>query len=124
MRKKNVNHILDVVFWDVVYLLPLLAYLFYLLPFNDGSVSITSFSDFINTIGFGTSQVGTNPIYTALSSLFASVEFLNCFNTNGILLFASYYANVTLIHFVIDVLIFIPHICMNWMDKFTDFAGK
>lgn len=123
MREKKINHILDVVFWQFVYLLPLFAYLFYLMPFNDGSVGVTSFSQFINDIGFGF-IAGNNPIYTALESLFGSVDFLEAFNSNGVLLFASYYGNVTLIHLVIDFLLFIPHICMQWMDKFVDWCGR
>lgn len=110
MRTRTIETIIDRGFWALVLMMPVLAYL--ILCLHNTTDFVTVLSQFNVT--------DTNVIYTSLVSLFGSngyLPFLDTTNDNVLLLYMAYFFCIELIHIIVDVLLFIPRICVGILDK-------
>lgn len=110
MRTKTVEMVIDRVFWALVLILPMLAYLI---------ISHHGSTDFITVLSqFNVDD--TSVIYTTLVSIFGTGGYLALFDTttvNPILLYMVFFFAVEVVHVIIDVLLFIPKITVEILDK-------
>lgn len=113
MRKRNVDHIADTVFWYLLYSLPFLAYLF--MFFTANSVPFTQF--FTDNLGFVFSS--SNPVFSALSQLFGSDGVLPLFANDSFIIIATWFISVFVVHLAVDIILFIPRFCHKFLSKST-----
>ena len=109
MRKRNVSSFFDILFWFLVYSLPVIAIL--LCVYNG---SVISMSSLLSSLGI---DCTSNIIYTTLVDLFGVDGVFPMFANNSIFEFASYFVLVNILHLIVDVLLFIPRICHDFMNK-------
>lgn len=110
MRTKTVEMVIDRAFWALVLIMPVLAYL--IINHHGSTDFITVLSQFNVT--------DTNLIYTTLVDIFGSSGYLSFFDTstvNPILLYMSFFFAVEVVHVIVDVLLFIPKITVEILDK-------
>lgn len=126
MRKKTVNNIFDQFMWHFLYMLPFVLLLISIIAYGmskDGaSFNFTEFynglpavfdSFFTNTL-----DMSGNVVYTTLSDLFGSASevfpfFKSAFFPN----YFTYFIMLSIIHVVVDVLLFLPRICHNLLER-------
>lgn len=116
MRKRNISFFADTFFWYLLYLFPVLAYLFY---YNaDGYFSATFATFMSDNLGFVFDN--TNIIYTTIQDLFGSSGVLPLWtvDSTGISLIVTWFVTVFVVHLVVDFILFIPRLCHKFMDKF------
>ena len=112
MRKRTINHVAETIFWNVIYFIPVIAYL--ILLWNGG---ISTFGSVFDTIGL---NIATNSTaFSSLASLFGTEGNLPLFANTDLLVFFAYYINVFIAHIFVDFILFIPKIAKKWMNKFT-----
>lgn len=118
MKKNNVLDILDNVFWYIIYLLPLVAYLISICGHGDNTLTIIEyFNDFF-------SLSGSNMILTTLLDIFGSDGVFSILDDSSyVFSIVSYFVTCFLIHLAIDVLLFIPRLCHYWMEAFNKTCG-
>lgn len=104
---------LDLLFWWLIWLLPLLT-AFICLAFGSDSV-ITDFTGIINTFRFG-----------FIGDLFGSLEDLVNFEFPAVLVsYISYLVSVEILHVLVDVLLFLPRFAHDIIDRDNyNFGGK
>ena len=110
MRTKTVEMVIDRGYWALLLILPMLAYL---IANHHGSVDYATIMAQFNILD-------TNFIYTGLASIFGSggtLEFLDTTTTNTTLLYMSYFVVLELIHIFVDVILYIPKLCIAILDK-------
>lgn len=112
MRKKSISHFFDTVFWYILYALPLLL----LLISSIRSSTVVTLSECMTN--FGLSVTSSNIVYTTLSDLFGASGVLPLFASTDVLLFATYFINVMILHVIVDVLLFIIRLCHKWLNGF------
>lgn len=117
MRKKTLSCLFDNIFWYVVYLLPLLCFV---IGIAQGGIT-GSFASVSQTLGFGIFE--NSPVYTALQQLFGSTGVVPLFASSDLLLLASYFISMWLVHLAVDVLLFIIRLAHHWLDSFTSGLG-
>lgn len=118
MRKKTVNHVADTIFWYLIYFLPVIAFLLYMLAEPaSGLGTVATFENFLTTIGF--SFVTDNIVYTTLSSLFGVGGVLPLFSTSAPIFIFTWFVSVFICHLAVDFLLFIPRLAHKYMKKFT-----
>lgn len=129
MRKRTFNHILNKLFWHILYILPLIVFII-CLTFNVNTSGDSEFN-FVKSIDVESAiaQVwevclpvsSNNVVSQAFDSisvhfnmqyLFGQDSFLNCFFT--------YYVYVVIFHILVDVLLFIPKLAHKWIGGFID----
>ena len=118
MRKKTLSNIADELFWFIVAILPILFYTgqFLYYKFDDPSVVIPSFYQFLSQFGVLTDSV----IYTVMSDIFGNGGAFPLFDADSsILLYLSYFIIVMIVHVAVDVLLFIPRLSHKWLADFT-----
>ena len=110
MRTRTIETVIDRGFWALVLMMPVFAYL---ILCNHNT------TDLITVLGqFNVNN--TNVIYTSLVTLFGTggyLPFLDTTTDNVLLLYMSYFFCIELIHIIVDVLLFIPKICVGILDK-------
>lgn len=115
MTKKNLFALIDNLFWLLIALFPLFAYLITLV----NAESVVSFSSYLSSLGFGIST--DSLIYTTLYEIFGvGGGLLELVSDTGIMLYATYFVTIMLLHFVIDILLVI----VRWGHKLVDKATK
>lgn len=113
MTKKNLFKCIDTIFWLFIALFPLLVYVIQCINGTPGN-----FVTFINNLGFGIST--ENIIYTTLHTIFGvGGGMLELVVDTGILVYATYFVTIMLIHFIIDMLLVIVRWGHNLLDKAT-----
>lgn len=113
MRTKTLETIIDRVFWAFVLCLPMFAYLILCIHFET-----YNFVDLLNQF----SMDSNNLVYTTLAAIFGTGGYLPYFDTttvNPLLLYMSYFVCVELVHIIVDILLFIPKVCVAILDKTT-----
>ena len=100
MRKRTINCFFDTLFWFIVSILPLVAFVILLFFNGAGGVDL---STVINNIGFGLND--SNAVYVAISSIFGVGGVLPLFANTDIILYLSYFVIVTILHVFVDVLL-------------------
>lgn len=115
MTKKNVFHLVDVIFWLLIAVFPILAYL----VVYAGKGEIVTFANFLTSLGFGLNT--SSPIYTTLNTIFGvGGGILELVSDTGILLYATYFITIMLLHFIIDFLLVIVRWGHKLLDKATE----
>lgn len=116
MRTKTIENVIDRGFWALLLVMPILAYL---IINHHGS------SDFISVLSqFNIND--TNIVYTGLVTIFGSdgyLPFVDTSSTNVLLLYMSYFVCLELVHIFVDVVLFVPKVCVNLLDKYSQ-MGK
>lgn len=114
MTKKNVLNCIDKIFWLLVALFPLIAYVVLCIHSNE----IISLQTLFNSLGLGFNL--DSPIYTTLNSIFGvGGGILELVSDTGILLYATYFITIELVHFIIDCLLVIIRWSQNLLHKAT-----
>lgn len=116
MRKKTVNHVADTIFWYLIYFLPVIVYLLYMLSSPGTGTNIIEFSQFFESIGFG--FVSDNIIISSLTSIFGQGGILPLFTTNTPFIIFSWFISAFLCHLLVDFLLFIPRLCHKYLKVF------
>lgn len=122
MRKRNIPILIDSIFWLIMWLLPVLFYLFNYLAYDISvdTISIASFSEFIvNNFGISTGS----EIYTTLTTIFTDNNYLGVIDStisNSLILYVIYIFFIELIHIFVDVILFIPRFAHNFIAKFQE----
>lgn len=117
MRARNIKLFFDTFMWYLLYLLPIIVLIFAV--FRTGSA--VSMSSVFNDLGL--SIYTDNVILSNLEDIFGIGGVFPLLDSNGILIYATYFVSVFLIHLAVDFLIFIPRLVENLMDKFTKNGG-
>lgn len=127
MRKKTIIMIADKLFWFIIMLLPVLAYLLSPIGYSIGGgtaltglsgdpITLPDFTSYMAQLGINTDNV----IYDALNNLFGSAGVIHFFNANSvILLYMSYIIFVEILHLFVDFILFIPRLGRKYLDRFT-----
>lgn len=109
MRKKTISCFFDILFWALVYGLPIIV-----LIISAYNKDIVSFSSVLSSIGVDCTD---NIVYTTLVGVFGTGGSFPMFANNSIFEFATYFILANILHLVVDVLVFIPRLCHEFMDK-------
>ena len=117
MRKRTVNFLADTIFWYLIYFLPVVAWLLFLIAEPSSTTTPIDFATFMSSIGFG--FVNDNIIITSLSGLFGSGGVLPIFSSNTPLLIFTWFICAIIVHLAVDFLVFIPRLAHKWLNTFT-----
>lgn len=108
MSSNRILRFFNCLFWYSLYMLPVIVFIG--VSIHNGS--ITSFVNVFETLGL--SVISDNIIYQALFSIFgSSSEIMPLFSDVGVLMYVSYFASCYLVHFVVDVLLWL----VRWAHK-------
>ena len=118
MRKRNVSYLIDKLFWTLICLLPLLAWLIVIARTGQ----LTSLVDVMTDVHL--LPLMNNSIFTTLSDIFGAHGVVPLIQNPDILLYMSYFIGVALIHLLVDFVLFIPRIAMNWLDNLYKLGGS
>lgn len=118
MRKRNVSYLIDKLFWTFICVLPFLIWLIVIARTGQLSSLIDVMTD-SHLI-----PLMNNSIYTTLSDVFGASGVVPLVQNADILLYFSYFICITLIHLLVDFLLFIPRIAMNWLDNLYKIGGQ
>lgn len=113
MRKRTISHLSDTIFWYIIYLLPVFAYL--LAVYRDGSAAV-SFSAFFDKFGI---PFLSDVVNSALTSIFGADGILPLYGATVVIPVFSWYISTMIIHLAVDFLLFIPRLAHKFMNKFT-----
>lgn len=118
MRKRNIACLADTIFWYLIYLLPIIAYLLCLS--NEGFFGFTdtvNFSEFLLTF---TDLNLSNPVADFIYKIFGAEQgLIPIFNDSDVLVIFTWFIYVYLLHLMVDFILFIPRLCHKWMKAFT-----
>lgn len=117
MRTKTIEVLIDRIFWALVLLMPIFAYV---IINHHGS---TDFLTVLNQFNI----LETNIIYEGIVMIFGSNGYIPFFDetqVNSILLYMSYFVFIEFIHIVVDVILFIPKICVEILDRYSTAGVK
>lgn len=117
MRKRSINYLADTVFWYLIYFLPVLGFLLYLLAEPSSGTSLVSFSAFFDTIGLG--FVSDNVVVNALKDIFGASGVLPLFSTDTPFVIFGWFICTFITHLAVDFLLFIPRLAHKWLNKYT-----
>lgn len=112
MRKRNLMCLFDTIFWYIIYALPFLSWL--LMLWGGGVNAPPAFSSWIDDMDVTFSSF----IFINLKSVFGSSGILPLFD-DSILYCFNWFISCVIIHIMVDVLLFIPRLSHNWLEKFT-----
>lgn len=110
MRQKTINFLFDKVMWYVLYFLPII-----LLIITSVNGTPTSISNMLTTIGIDIST--SNIIYTTFVDMFGQGGLFELFINNDIFIYITYFIGLYLLHFVIDISLFIIKLTRKWLDN-------
>jgi len=111
MKSKTFAKILDILFWWLVYSLPLILWL---ISFNDNS---TTLSNILDTY-FRASDDGF--IRNAIVNVFAP---LGWHYTSAFINYFSYFIYTIILHLFIDILLWVPRFTHKLLDKSLNIRG-
>ena len=117
MRKRTVNHLADTIFWYLLYFLPVLGYILYLIAEPNTGTNLVSISDFFNNVGLG--FVTDNVVINTLKSIFGTNGILPLFSTDAPFEIFGWFICTYIGHLAVDFILFIPRLCHKFMEKFT-----
>lgn len=109
MRKRNIDCFFDILFWFLVYALPIIAIC---LSLYNGNV--ISMSSVLNGLGI---DCTSNVVYNTLVDIFGTGGVFPMFANNSIFEFATYFILANILHLIVDVLVFIPRLAHDFLNK-------
>ena len=105
-KRDKIGHFFDNLMWYTIYLLPLICMLIYWCIGNTGSLAdVTSLAG----LGFATNNI----VFTSLSSIFGAGGVFPIFTDTSMLIYLSYFVCVTIVHLIVDVLLYVVRLCHN-----------
>lgn len=116
VRKKTINHVADTIFWYVIYFLPVILYLLFILAEPSNTTSVINFSTFLDNVGIG--FVADNIISSTLVSIFGVGGILPLLSTNVPFEIFTWFISMFIIHLAVDFVLFIPRIAHKWLKGF------
>lgn len=117
MRKKTVKCVADTIFWYLLYFLPVVCYVAYMIAEPSSGTTIVQFGDFMTRAGFGI--LADNVVFDTLDKLLGQGGVLPLFSNETPMQFLAYFVSVYLAHLIIDFVLFIPRLCHKWLNEFT-----
>lgn len=103
-KQKNIN----ILFWSLIYTLPLLILL---IQSINGSVTLLSV---LNIVGINDNNI----IVSVITNIFGSSGVIHLVADNSpIIIYLSYVVIMNIIHIAIDVLLLLPRIAQSFSDK-------
>ena len=117
MRKRTINTFADTIFWYLIYFLPVLVYLLYLIAEPASGTSLISFSTCFDTIGLG--FVSDNIVVSSLKDIFGTGGLLPLFSSDTPFIIFGWFICTYITHLAVDFLLFIPRLAHKWLNKFT-----
>ena len=117
MRKKTINHLADTIFWYLIYFLPVICYLLFLIAEPSSGGVAVNMETFFNSIGI--SLTNDNIVLATLSQIFGSNGILPLFGSTVPLVILSWFVSVYLAHLLVDILLFIPRLFHKYEKSFT-----
>lgn len=112
MRKHKLICLFDTLFWYIIYALPFLSWLLCL--WGGGVQNPPDFPTWLDDSLFSDSNFVSDNIRAVFgpSGVFsiATSPMIDCF---------SWFINCVILHVMVDVLLFIPRLSHNWLEKFT-----
>lgn len=96
--------------WYVLYFLPILLLL--ITSINGNPITI---SNMLNTIGVNIST--NNIIFTTFVDIFGTGGLFELFTNNDVFVYITYFVSMYLIHFVVDISLFIVKLTRKWLDS-------
>jgi len=114
MTKKNWFKLVDNIFWMLIALFPLLAYV----VICAGKGEFITLSALFDNLGL---TINTNGlIYTTLNTVFGvGGGMLEIVASTGLIMYGTYFISVMLLHFIIDMLLIIVRWSQRLIDKTT-----
>lgn len=126
MRKRNVNHIADTIFWYVVYTLPIILTI--VQTFSLPQIgSLDGFDGFFELLAINLQTLGCNSdgiVVNTLFDIFGADGVLPLFNNGIIFGYAQWFVGTLIVHLAVDVVLFIPRIAHKWLDDFAKKESK
>lgn len=119
MRTRTIKSLADTIFWYLLYFLPVIVYLLYLLvsPGTGSATSVISMENIFNSAGLNI--VTDNIIVNTLNSIFGSAGIFPLFANNTPFIIFTWFISTYIIHLAIDCLLFIPRLAHKWMDTYS-----
>lgn len=114
MRKKQVNHLADTIFWYLIYFMPAIIYGIICATHKTETLTL---AQFFETYGFGLTN--GNIITITINQIFGADGILPLVQDIGIIYVISWFGTTMLLHLLIDFILFIPRLAHNFMEKFT-----
>lgn len=112
MTKKKIHYIYDLLYYAIFMLIPVLGYLIHLHHFDN--VTLISFFSEMGVLD-------TNVIFTALVEMFGTNGYLPLIESTSTLFYVfTYMAIVSLLHLVIDMIMFIPKLAHKYLTNFAE----
>lgn len=118
MRKRTINHLADTVFWYLIYFLPVIFYIFYLIAEPSSGGNFVNFIQFFADSGFAI--VTDNIIITTLRDIFSTGGTFPLFNTDLPYIIFTWFIGTYIIHLCVDFLLFIPRLAHKYMKSLTE----
>lgn len=118
MRKRTISYLVDVIFWLVVSLLPVLFFVIQPLAYEltSSSDTLPSFAQTMATFGIN----DTNYLYVAIMDIFGEQGIMPFFSSDSVVvLYLSYFILIQLLHVFVDFVLFIPRLAHKWLEKLT-----
>lgn len=117
MRKRTISNLADTFFWYLVYLLPVIGYLLYLIAEPASGTSLVTFDSFFSNIGLG--LVSDNVVVSTLKDIFGTGGILPLFTTDTPFIIFGWFVCTFITHLAVDFLLFIPRLAHKWLNNFT-----
>lgn len=117
MRKRTINNLADTIFWYLIYMLPVVGYLLYLIAEPSSGTTLVSFSSFFTNVGIG--FVSDNIVVNTLKDIFGVGGVLSLFATDTPFIIFGWFVCTYITHLAVDFLLFIPRLAHKWMNSFT-----
>lgn len=117
MRKRTISNLADTIFWYLVYLLPVIGYLLYLIAEPASGTSLVTFDSFFSNIGLG--LVSDNVVVSTLKDIFGTGGILPLFTTDTPFIIFGWFVCTFITHLAVDFLLFIPRLAHKWLNNFT-----
>lgn len=127
MRKRTMLILVDRLFWAIIWLIPIVAYLLSpigysigggtaLTGLSGGAIIMPDFASYMAQFGVRTDNV----IYQALNGLFGTDGVIHLFNSDSsIMMYFTYFVCVELLHLFVDFIIFVPRLTHKWLNILT-----
>lgn len=117
MKKRVAKYVFDRVYWHLLCLLPIIAYVISLLAFQLSEVqTLPTFMEFVD--GQSIAIITDSFVYDTFMQLFGTNGILPLFDDySPVLWYASYVVVITLVRMCVDFLIFLPDLVHKFKER-------
>lgn len=120
MRKRTVSNFFDNLMWYMIYLLPFIITIITTISatnvhFGTGNFNFTFTTHLQDSL---LNLVSTdNIVFTTLMDIFGQGGIFELFHGNILILYFTYFINCTIIHVLVDTLVFLPRLFEKMLGK-------